>query len=220
MSASAALAVPVTIDSFDDAPPVSLSVTVSTPLATSLNDVPTGTLFNDRDTSLTFDAGSGSANASLTFNDAQPSLLTLSTDTGVGASATIVYSDTGGGTRDLEAGGNNAFGFSFGVDQGFFSTDPFTLSVQIVSASGTSTVDRAFANDFIGDVFFFYDEFVGSADISTVSQIRLILEAPNSADAFIDTLELTNIPVPAALPLMALGLGALVVAGRRRRDDA
>ncbi|MGF1554452.1 MAG: VPLPA-CTERM sorting domain-containing protein [Paracoccaceae bacterium] len=164
--------------------------------------------------------GQGSAMA-----DAGGGQFTITNSPRNGSITTLGYDFTGGGSLDLAPNGEQFIGFSdasldFGDREGGLEEGSLTLSLEVMTTSGNQTLTQTFSDtdepSFLG--FQFGDFDTSMVDFSSVTGLTFTFNADREFD-FSATRLATNVPVPAALPLLVLGLGGLAWAARRRQAD-
>lgn len=166
----------------------------------------------------------GTASADSSLSDA--GLFSHSSGAAVTATSTLVYDGTADGTTDVNGlGGATVIGAGENTLRVIARSDlDGTIRIQFHSGSETDylftevTVNGAGAGDGPLQII---DIPLGSlstegagADLGSLGAIQAIVSGPASLDLQIDSI--STIPEPASMAMLALGLGGLLISGRRR----
>ncbi len=200
------------IDDFIDDQIVEIGIGPPNPQDDS-NTVPA--LLGDRELYLERTAGFGSASADVNMSEAD--VYSFSTGPGVVANAALTYGNFG--TADVTDGGVSAF-FEFSVRSDLDAL----VTVNFVSAGSTSSADFNVTGTGTGagDPFQFLNvplaALVGTADLTLIDAISVVISGPASLDLQIGELRTVQnpIPEPGTLMLLGMGIGGLTFASRRR----
>lgn len=151
---------------------------------------------------------------------ADPDLEAPFTGSGGANPGTILIISEDGGPDDERAGGTVTFDFSEAVNFiGFSAFDGGLFEVTSAKGDELEVADNVVAGDNLSNRLLVPEgEFVGVQSLTF-----LFANSGEGASGGIDDLEFvvtdtpSPVPVPAALPLLAAGLGGLAFVGRRRR---
>ena len=100
-----------------------------------------------------------------------------------------------------------------GVENDFFT--PFTLTLETSGGGSSSTASSIL----LGDLDFLFSSLVGTATLSDIDRISILVDPQKGGDVTIDgivTIERTVVPVPATMLLFGSGLIGLLGYGRKK----
>jgi len=211
---------PIIIDTFDDGA-FSIQANQSTTTATDSQSGLTGVIGGRRDVLLSWNSGNGGGNISACVVTTGSGTFRHSNDaddpTGLDGKVLVEYGLGGDLTADFSADAGITFKIIFAD---LLHTDGLTLTLDTEGTSASVAKDIPATPGGVNYVSFLFSEFAGISS-NNIDYIAFEIDGPRGADVTIDRIKHDpgggDIPEPASLTLLAVGLGAAALAGRRRR---